>query len=295
MRLHSNISPAPAPASTVVRYISLLWLLSAPIHIQSFTRPSISPVLKGSVATKSASARITTELWQKKRQANGVAYTRRDKDAPTSDDEEVDTSTEAVEAVSKPPNAAVATKKSPTLAELEDLEEARLADLEAKEAAEQSAPRMTAPSNLYTDVYNTDSAGLPGASDNIPMLGISEEDPLNISPQKEKDLAQKRDALQNNRLNEMFAEEDADNAERQAQIKKIMEEDDRQWKEERKKRLLGKYANVESWEEVEEMVGEDRKKEVKGTFVVIHVICVYVYALSDDLRLYQSPVVIIPC
>ena len=153
-----------------------------------------------------------------------------------------------------------ATRKQPTLAELEDLEEERLA-AEEKEAEEQA--KFTGPSNLYTDIYNNNE----NASRTSSTASDGEnDDPMNISPQREMALAQKRDALQNNRLNEMFAEEDADNAARQRKIQKIMEEDDKKWKEERKKRLLGKYADVESWEEVEKMLGEDRKKEVKGEF-----------------------------
>ena len=89
---------------------------------------------------------------------------------------------------------------------------------------------------------------------------------LATTPQREIALAQKRDALQNNRLNEMFAEEDAMNASRQAKIRALMDEDDKVWREERRKRLLGKYDNVESWEEVETLLDEDRKKEAKGAF-----------------------------
>ena len=74
------------------------------------------------------------------------------------------------------------------------------------------------------------------------------------TPQQEIALAQKRDILQNTRLNEMFAEEDAVAANRQAQILALMDEDDKIWKAERRKRLLGKYASVESWEEVERLI-----------------------------------------
>ena len=82
-------------------------------------------------------------------------------------------------------------------------------------------------------------------------------------PKKELELAQRRDALQNAKLNEMFSEEDESNAARQAKIQKLMAEDDAKWQEERRKRLLGKYAEVESWEEVEQLQREDREKELK--------------------------------
>ena len=55
-----------------------------------------------------------------------------------------------------------------------------------------------------------------------------------------------------------------DAAARQEKIRALMEEDDRAWRAERKKKLMGKYAGVESWEEVETMLGEDREKEAKG-------------------------------
>ena len=61
----------------------------------------------------------------------------------------------------------------------------------------------------------------------------------------------------------MFAEEDTVNANRQDRIRQLMDEDDKVWKAERRKRILGKYASVESWEEVEKLLDEDRTKEVQ--------------------------------
>ena len=61
----------------------------------------------------------------------------------------------------------------------------------------------------------------------------------------------------------MFAEEDTVNADRQDRIRQLMDEDDEVWKAERRKRILGKYASVESWEEVEKLLDEDRTKEVQ--------------------------------
>lgn len=166
-----------------------------------------------------------------------------------------------------------ASRKNPTLAELEDLEEARLAAEEKAAAAQQKLlqeqeEQFNGPSNLYTDVYNVNPKSI-SKIDPLQFLTtndiIGDDDPMNISPQKEMDLAKKRDALQNRRLNEMFAEEDTANSQRQAKIQQLMKEDDKVWKEQRRKKLLGKYAEVDSWEEVEKMLGEDRKKEVKGT------------------------------
>eukprot|EP00578_Thalassiosira_sp_NH16_P025194 CAMPEP_0181088902 /NCGR_PEP_ID=MMETSP1071-20121207/7024_1 /TAXON_ID=35127 /ORGANISM="Thalassiosira sp., Strain NH16" /LENGTH=1213 /DNA_ID=CAMNT_0023170829 /DNA_START=225 /DNA_END=3863 /DNA_ORIENTATION=- len=243
MRTFANISLAPTSSVSRCIALSCIIFLSVPNYAECFTRSSTTPVLKGSISTKATPTK--TVLWQQsKQQATGAT-----KNISEAGDDDANSQSKA------------ASRKQPTLAELEDLEEERLA-AEEKEAAEEAAlnkaPKYAAPSSLYTDVYNGDLASKDGRTG-----GGDLDDPMNISPQKEMDLAQKRDELQNNRLNEMFAQEDADNAERQAKIKQIMEEDDKQWMEERKKRLMGKYAGVESWEEVEKMLGEDKKKEVK--------------------------------
>lgn len=145
--------------------------------------------------------------------------------------------------------------------DLEALEEERLAKLEEEEASAAKVlhPKFTAPSNLYTGVYDSqqmnDSTSYPADDEG--------KDYFRNDPKKEVELAQKRDALQNAKLNEMFSEEDESNAARQAKIQQLMAEDDAKWQEERRKRLLGKYATVESWEEVEKLQKEDREKEMK--------------------------------
>ena len=111
------------------------------------------------------------------------------------------------------------------------------------------------------------------------------------TPQQEIALAQKRDILQNTRLNEMFAEEDAVAANRQARIRALMDEDDKIWKAERRKRLLGKYASVESWEEVERLMEEDRRKEAKGMFVYVCLfVCLFVCLVAFDTHLFSPSV-----
>eukprot|EP00986_Skeletonema_menzelii_P002138 scaffold593_cov147-Skeletonema_menzelii.AAC.9 len=145
--------------------------------------------------------------------------------------------------------------------DLEALEEERLAKLEEEEASAAKVlhPKFTAPSNLYTGVYDS-----PQTNDNTSYPDDDEgKDYFRNDPKKEVELAQKRDALQNAKLNEMFSEEDESNAARQAKIQQLMAEDDAKWQEERRKRLLGKYATVESWEEVEKLQKEDREKEMK--------------------------------
>lgn len=79
----------------------------------------------------------------------------------------------------------------------------------------------------------------------------------------EESLAKKRDELQNKRLNEMFAEEDSERMKRQEEIDRMLEQDDEVWKEERKKRMLGKYAGMERGE-IERVVREELEKEKAG-------------------------------
>jgi transcription-repair coupling factor (superfamily II helicase) len=165
-------------------------------------------------------------------------------------------------------------KKQLSLSELEDYEEARLALLDRREEEEFSirsssvAPLTTVDdddggvllSNIYSSAKQRSddySTRLDTARD---RLG---DDPLTLTVEKEILLAKKRDALQNNRFNEMFADEDAITANRQSRIRQLMDEDDKVWKAERRKRLLGKYATVESWEEVEKLLEDDRTKEVQ--------------------------------
>ena len=207
-------------------------------------------------------------MWQGKQKATNTD-TGTDNNTNNNDGDTI-TAAENTEQVA---SAAAPPRKQPTLAELEDVEEARLAAEEEAAAAElQSSedPKFAGPSNLYNDVYSVN----PKAISKITEEQLTNLDPLNISPQKEIQLAQKRDALQNNRLNEMFAEEDTANLKRQEKIQQLMDEDDKVWKAERRKRQLGKYANVKDWKEVEKMLDDDRKKEVKGMLVVYVVVCV---------------------
>ncbi len=178
-----------------------------------------------------------------------------------------------------------------SLAELEDIEEARQAALELEElqsrtsqsiisasataavAGEASASSSPSPTNRKASSINDDedirkrNEYAKTNSDNNKIL--PSQTYLPYTPQREIDLAQKRDILQNTRLNEMFAEEDAAAANRQAQIRVLMEEDDKIWKTERRKRMMGKYANVESWEEVERLMDEDRRKEARGMWFLV--------------------------
>jgi uncharacterized coiled-coil protein SlyX len=87
----------------------------------------------------------------------------------------------------------------------------------------------------------------------------------------EESLAQKRDALQNKRLNEMFAEEDIERKRRQEEIDLLLENDDAVWREERKKRMMGKFAGLERGE-VEEILREEMEKEVAGELIFLFIV-----------------------
>ena len=80
------------------------------------------------------------------------------------------------------------------------------------------------------------------------------------------------DALNNG----MFEEEDAQNAERQQKIQQILEEDDAKWREERRKKMLGKFANVrdeEEWKKLE----EEEKRQVKAGMYVCMIRSSFIY------------------
>lgn len=78
----------------------------------------------------------------------------------------------------------------------------------------------------------------------------------------------KRDAMQNSRLNEMFREEDLDRARRQEEINKMLREDDEVWREERRRRMLGRFAGM-GLDEVEKLMMEERERELVGELFVI--------------------------
>lgn len=74
--------------------------------------------------------------------------------------------------------------------------------------------------------------------------------------------------MQNSRLNEMFREEDLDRARRQEEINKMLREDDEVWREERRRRMLGRFAGM-GLDEVEKLMMEERERELVGELFVI--------------------------
>ena len=259
--------------STVIRYSPILllyiitFLISDCSRVECFTRPTPpSPISIQKGSSNLVSQRHHTSASLQKKQITLYATADENNDGETilasSPSNEQQTTT-----------TKTATRKQPTLAELEDLEEARLAQQE-----EQATKFNNGPSNLYNDVYSVTPKSISRIDNSIGsgMNGEegSNEDPLNISHQTEIRLAKARDELQNTRYNEMFAEEDEQNLKRQQKIQQLMDEDDKIWKEQRRKKMMGKYADVDSWEEVEEMLEKDRKREVQGTFLFI-VLSVY--------------------
>jgi len=65
----------------------------------------------------------------------------------------------------------------------------------------------------------------------------------------------------------MFREEDLDRARRQEEINKMLREDDQVWREERKRRMLGRFAGM-GLDEVEKLIKEERQRELVGEFFV---------------------------
>jgi len=249
--------------SPILLYI-LIILISDSSRVECFTRPtppSQISIQKGSSNLVSQCHHQTSTSLQKKQ----LLYATADEN---NDGETIVASSPSNE--QQPTTTKTATRKQPTLAELEDLEEARLAQQEEEEATKFN----NGPSNLYNDVYSVSTKSISridnSGSTTTNKVEDNNEDPLNISPQTEIRLAKARDTLQNTRLNEMFAEEDLQNLQRQQKIQALMDEDDKIWKEERRKKMMGKYADVDSWEEVEKMLLKDRKREVQGTFLLLY-------------------------
>ncbi|KAL7551395.1 hypothetical protein ACHAWF_017110 [Thalassiosira exigua] len=257
--------------------------------VEGFSRPPAAhPALKGSA---SAASRAGTATFASAPRRKGRPKGRPRKEV-VSDDGDEDVAAAAAEEVEdvRPPKNPAAKVRAPSLAELEDLEEARLSRLEAEAADELRRVRAgeegdvavayAAPSGLYGDVIaaaeaaaasDDDGSTTPGSAKGIAEGGgapsksgtSSSSDPaaLRPSPARELLLARRRDALQNARLNEMFAEDDARDEARRARVNELMEEDDAKWREETRLKRMGKYADAGTWEEAEKMMGEDRRKE----------------------------------
>lgn len=65
---------------------------------------------------------------------------------------------------------------------------------------------------------------------------------------------------------ETFKDEDKEAVERQQTIKKILDEEDAKWKEERRRKILGKYADAKSEEDVQKIQEEEDKKIAEREF-----------------------------
>jgi len=61
-----------------------------------------------------------------------------------------------------------------------------------------------------------------------------------------------------------FKDEDDEAYERQRTIKRLLDEDDVKWKEERRRKIMGKYADAKSEEEVQSIKDEEDKKIEEG-------------------------------
>mmetsp|Transcript_4906 Transcript_4906/g.5661 ORF Transcript_4906/g.5661 Transcript_4906/m.5661 type:complete len:178 (+) Transcript_4906:3-536(+) len=66
---------------------------------------------------------------------------------------------------------------------------------------------------------------------------------------------------------ETFKDEDEEAVERQKTVRRLLEEDERQWKEERRRKVLGKYADAKSKEDIQKLNEEEQRKIDKGAWV----------------------------
>lgn len=65
---------------------------------------------------------------------------------------------------------------------------------------------------------------------------------------------------------ETFKDEDQEAIERQNTIRRLLDEDDAKWKEERKRKILGKYADAKSQEDIKKLNDEEQRKIDQGEF-----------------------------
>jgi hypothetical protein len=65
---------------------------------------------------------------------------------------------------------------------------------------------------------------------------------------------------------ETFKDEDKEAVERQKTIKKILDEEDAKWKEERRRKIMGKYADAKSEEEIQKIQKKEDKKIARSKF-----------------------------
>jgi hypothetical protein len=61
-----------------------------------------------------------------------------------------------------------------------------------------------------------------------------------------------------------FKDEDDEAYERQRTIKRLLDEDDVKWKEERRRKIMGKYADAKSDEEVQSIKDEEDRQIEEG-------------------------------
>ncbi len=61
-----------------------------------------------------------------------------------------------------------------------------------------------------------------------------------------------------------FREEDEEAIERQRKIKELLDEDDAKWKEERRRKIMGRYADAKDSDEIQRLLDEEMKKIDEG-------------------------------
>ncbi len=68
---------------------------------------------------------------------------------------------------------------------------------------------------------------------------------------------------------ETFKDEDKEAVARQETIKKILDEEDAKWKEERRRKIMGKYADAKSEEEIQKIIAEEDRKIAESEFLFV--------------------------
>jgi len=115
---------------------------------------------------------------------------------------------------------------------------------------------------LYAEV----SQSLADMEDDVERK-LDQEEPLESLQHKMRAPSKNQQSSQTFSTQEQtFKDEDKEAYERQRTIKKLLDEDDKVWKEERRRKIMGKYADAKSDEEVQTIKDDEDKKIEKGKF-----------------------------
>ena len=116
---------------------------------------------------------------------------------------------------------------------------------------------------LYAEVG---SQSLAEMEDDVERT-LDQEEPLESLQHKMRAPSKNQQSSQTFSTQEQtFKDEDNEAYERQRTIKKLLDEDDLVWKEERRRKIMGKYADAKSEEEIQNIKDDEDRKIEKGKF-----------------------------